>query len=83
MKDLILKKIQLTNFKGIRNLCVEFDEQMTTISGANGIGKTTIFDAFTWVLFGKDSDDRKQFNIKTLDQSGRAIPRLPHEVTAT
>lgn len=83
MKDLILKKIQLTNFKGIRNLCVEFDEQMTTISGANGIGKTTIFDAFTWVLFGKDSDDRKQFNIKTLDHLGRAIPRLPHEVIAT
>lgn len=83
MKKIIIKKINLVNFKGIRNLAVDFDEQITTICGRNGSGKTSIFDAFTWLLFGKDSQDRKSFNIKTLDAQGIAIPRIPHEVSAT
>ena len=83
MKKIIIKKINLVNFKGIRNLNVDFNEQITTICGRNGSGKTSIFDAFTWLLFGKDSQDRKSFNIKTLDAQGIAIPRIPHEVSAT
>ena len=83
MKKIIIKKIKLVNFKGIRNLTVDFDEQITTICGRNGSGKTSIFDAFTWLLFGKDSQDRKSFNIKTIDAQGIAIPRIPHEVSAT
>lgn len=83
MKKIIIKKINLVNFKGIRNLTVDFDEQITTICGRNGSGKTSIFDAFTWLLFGKDSQDRKSFNIKTIDAQGVAIPRIPHEVSAT
>ena len=83
MKKIIIKKINLVNFKGIRNLTVDFDEQITTICGRNGSGKTSIFDAFTWLLFGKDSQDRKSFNIKTIDAQGIAIPRIPHEVSAT
>lgn len=83
MKKIIIKKINLVNFKGIRNLTVDFDEQITTICGRNGSGKTSIFDAFTWLLFGKDSQDRKSFNVKTLDAQGVAIPRIPHEVSAT
>lgn len=78
-----IKQIHLLNFKGVRNLLVDFVGNVTTISGDNGTGKTTIFDAFTWVLFGKDSEDRKAFNIKTLDRQGNAIEKLPHEVTAT
>lgn len=71
----------LVNFKGIRDLTIEFQPSVTSIFGANGSGKTSIFDAFTWVLFGKDSRDRKSFDIKTLDASGEAIPKLPHEVS--
>ncbi len=82
MKQIKLKRISLLNFKGIRNLTLEFTEQETTICGANGTGKTTIFDAFTWLLFGKDCQDRKDFDIKTIGTDGKAIPRLPHEVSA-
>lgn len=82
MKKIIIKQINLVNFKGIRNVSVDFDEQITTICGRNGSGKTSIFDAFTWLLFGKDSQDRKLFNIKTIDAQGIAIPRIPHEVSA-
>lgn len=82
MKEIKLKRITLVNFKGIQNLTLNFKEQETTICGANGTGKTTIFDAFTWLLFGKDSQDRKDFNIKTYGKDGNTIPKLPHEVSA-
>lgn len=82
MKQIVIRQLTLLNFKGIRNLTVDFDEHETNIYGANGTGKTTIFDAFTWLLFGKDSHDRKDFNIKTLDESNKPIERIPHEVSA-
>lgn len=83
MKSIVIREIRLLNFKGIREMSIEFDPSETTLRGANGSGKTTVFDAFTWLLFGKDSSDRKDFNLKTLDDSGRAIEKLPHEVEAT
>lgn len=81
MKKIVIKKLSLVNFKGIRSLTIDFNEGVTTISGRNGLGKTTIFDAFTWLLFGKDSKERKQFGIKTYGKDGQTIPRLPHEVS--
>nr|DAJ04680.1 MAG TPA: chromosome partition protein [Caudoviricetes sp.] len=82
-KSIIISKIDFLNFKGIRDLSVEFDQELTSIYGDNGIGKTTIFDGITWVLFGKDSKDRKSFGIKTYDENNHVIPRIPHEVTVT
>lgn len=82
MKKVIIKQMKLTNFKGLRDFTIEFNDSVTSVLGKNGSGKTTIFDAFTWLLFGKDSEDRKSFNIKTLDAHGVAIPRIPHEVSA-
>jgi len=83
MKKIILKKLSLLNFKGLRDYSIEFNADITRVLGRNGSGKTTIFDGFTWLLFGKDSEDRSQFNIKTLDDKGEPIPQLPHEVSAT
>lgn len=74
--------MQLLNFKGVRNLNLDFGN-ITNISGDNGTGKTTIFDAFTWLMFGKNSSDDKDFNIKTLDAENNPIHRLEHEVSAT
>lgn len=74
-----LKSLALVNFKGIKQLNVEFSHT-TNIYGENGTGKSTIFDAFTWLLFGKDSHDSKDFNIKTLSPDGQAIPQIDHSV---
>lgn len=82
MKQIVLKQLSLLNFKGIEKLTVDFTTSTTTIGGANGTGKTSVFDAFMWLLFGKDSKDRKDFEIKTIGADGKAIPRLPHEVSA-
>lgn len=83
MKTIIIKEMRFVNFKGFRNATVKFNEGVTSVCGRNGSGKTTLFDGFTWLLFGKDSQDRKTFSLKTIDGSGQAIPRIPHEVSAT
>lgn len=83
MKTIIITKINFLSFKGIRDLSVEFNKDLTSIYADNGLGKTSIFDGITWVLFGKDSKDRKSFGIKTYDENNRVIPRIPHEVTVT
>ena len=81
MKNIQIKKIELNYFKGVQKQEIDFDKN-TDIFGDNGTGKTTIFDAFTWLLFGKDSTDRKDFEIKTLDKSNVVIPKIEHEVSA-
>lgn len=83
MKRIILKKMNLVNFKGMRSIEITFNDGVTNIFGRNGAGKTTIFDAFTWLLFGKDSQDRKKFDLKTIDEHGCIISQIPHEVSAT
>lgn len=83
MREIKLKSLHLVNFKGVRNLEVNFSDRVTVISGDNGTGKTTIFDAFTWLFFGKDSTGRSDsnFNIKTIDpDTKKPILRLEHYV---
>lgn len=81
---IILKSLHLVNFKGARDVELSFNPGTTLVSGDNGTGKTTVFDAFTWLLFGKDSTNRSDsnFNIKTLDAGGSPILKLEHSVTA-
>lgn len=82
MVDIVLKHLSLTNFKGIRDLKIDFTDGINEIKGANATGKTSLFDAFLWVLFGKDSLGKKDFDVKTLDKNGNEIPRVEHSVTA-
>lgn len=82
MRTIIIKEIHFVNFKGFRDKTIEFNDTLTSICGDNGTGKTSIFDGFTWLLFGKDSQDRKSFDLKSLDENNVAIPKLPHEVSA-
>ncbi len=79
--DIRIKSIKLLNFKGARTLSLEFNGENRTLSGANATGKSTVFDAFTWTLFGKDSRGATQFEIKTLSATGEVIARIPHAVT--
>lgn len=83
MKQIKLQKISLVNFKGIKSLDLDFSDGDTLVCGENGSGKTTVFDAFLWCMFGKDSTNRSDsnFNLKTLDADGMPILRLEHSVT--
>lgn len=75
-----LKKLIIKNFKGIKDLTVDFGN-ITTISADNAKGKTSIFDAFSWLLFGKDSSDRKDFSLQPLDENNNIIHHLDTVVT--
>jgi len=75
MKKLILSKLHIRDFKKINDLEIDFSQQ-TTIAGTNGVGKSTIFDAYTWLLYGKNSHDQQDFSIKRLDSDGKVIHNL-------
>ena len=65
-----LQTLILTHFKGISHLRLQLDGQNAKIYGQNSTGKTTVADAFHWLLFGKDSANKKDFGIKTVGSEG-------------
>ena len=80
MQEMILKTLVLQNFKGIENLTIDFKND-TQILGANGSGKTSIFDAYSWLLWDKDSNSRKDFDIKPFAENGETKHGLESIVT--
>lgn len=80
--EITLTKLTMRNFKGVNGeRVVEFSPTVTKVYGANRTGKTTIADAFRWCLFGKNTEGKADFGIKTKDGNGNVIPELEHEVT--
>ena len=75
-----INKLLLQNFKGIKNYEIVAGGDNLTIYGDNATGKTTVFDAFMWLLFNKDSLGRSDFGIKTQDENGNVIHNLEHSV---
>ncbi|URJ36560.1 hypothetical protein MF625_000978 [Paenibacillus polymyxa] len=83
MKQIILQSLTLSNFKGLRDFALETYGGSVSIFGDNATGKTTLFDAFVWLLFDKDSNNRKGFEIKELDEAGLVVQHgLDHTVEA-
>ena len=76
-----LLKMHIQNFKGCKDREIAFGDR-TSIKGANATGKTTVFDAFTWLLFGKDSLGSAKFDIRPLDADGNMINNLEISVEA-
>lgn len=83
MKKIILEHLTLRNFKGFREFILNTNDGNVNAFGDNGTGKTTLFDAFIWCLFGKDSANRTEqlFEIKELDSFGNVLQhKLEHQV---
>lgn len=74
-----IDRMTIQNFKGVRELSIDFGD-ITHIRGMNGTGKTTIPDAFSWVLWNKDSRGNApgsyDFREKPLDENGDEIHYL-------
>lgn len=79
---MILKSLHGENFKGIKSIDIKFGEKKTKISGQNASGKTTVFDAFTWLLFNKNSAGEEKFNVRPLDKDGKRIDNVEIKVAA-
>jgi hypothetical protein len=80
MKKILLLALRLKNFKGMKSFEANFNSESTEIYGDNATGKTTLYDAYCWLLSGKDSNNQADFDIKTLDTEGNVIHGLEHEV---
>ena len=73
MSRLKLNWLKIVGFKGLKSFELTLDGDNATITAENGVGKTTIYDAALWLLFGKDSTGRKDFEIRPLDRHNRPI----------
>lgn len=76
MRKIILEKLVILNFKGIEKLSIEFSSKETNIFGANESGKTSVWDAFNWLITGKESNNSERFPIKRLDKNGNQIQNI-------
>lgn len=74
--EIKFKKIRIRNFRGLVSFDANLEGRSVRISGANGLGKSSVADAITWVLFGKDSRRRTAFPIDPVDDAGRIIHHL-------
>lgn len=83
MKTIVLQSLVIRNFKGIVEFSLFTKGLSPDVYGENGTGKTTLFDAFTWLLFDKDSQNKKDFQLKTVDENGKELHGLDHTVEAT
>ncbi len=83
--EIRIQSLSLHNFKGVREASFSFDGKNARIEGENGAGKSTVFDAFVWLLFGKDhaGQDWTNFDLKPIDPETReVIHGLEHWVEA-
>ena len=80
MGEMRLLSLHLHNFKGIQDFLLDARGKSLDIHGDNATGKTTLFDAYLWLLFGKDSQGQSSFQIKTLTPEGEPLHGLEHEV---
>ena len=79
---LILSELMIENFKGISRLDLKFESKITLITGANGTCKSTIADAFFWLMDNSNTDQRSNFNLIPLDENGAARDHISPTVTA-
>lgn len=77
-----LMSLKLENFQGVKSLSLDFEGRSASIYGDNGTGKTTVFNALTWLLFDKASTGSKEFSPKTKGADGNGLHHLNHGVTA-
>ncbi len=77
-----LTDLTLTNFQGIRHMTLSFSAESASIFGDNATGKTTVFNAITWLLFDKPGNGAKNFTPKTKGPNGD-LHNLEHSAEAT
>lgn len=78
MKEIVIKKISAENFKRFHAQTIEFGHN-TSIFGQNYLGKSSIADAFSWVMFGKSStgnSEGSQFRPRRYDEDGKNIDHV-------
>jgi exonuclease SbcC len=78
--DIRLNYMAIKNFKGIKDFRIDANEQNISVLGDNATYKTSCYDAFVWIVSGKNSFNQADFGIKPLDEAGNEIHFLETEV---
>lgn len=76
--EIAIKSLDIKNFKGIHSIHLVFHNGVNSLYGENASGKTSVYDALTWLLFDKDSHGNSRFSVKPTGATGGVMP----EVTA-
>ena len=78
MKNIRIQRITLENFKCHAHFALELGGRSASIYGDNATGKTSVYDALTWLLFGKDSEGNGEKNVelKPLGENGEVKDHL-------
>lgn len=63
-----LNALNIEHFKGIKQFGIAPNGANLSITGRNKQGKTTIYDAFLWLLFGKNSAGETKFTVKPTNE---------------
>jgi len=80
--NITLQNLKVENFKGIKSFELQADGQNTMITAENGVGKTTIYDAFLWLLFNKNSEGKSDFGVHPVDKNNKPLKGLVVAVDA-
>ena len=62
MKEVQIKKLSIENWRA-QNKSIEFLGNITEIKGRNESGKSSVMNAFLWLLTGYDEEDRLNYNL--------------------
>ena len=74
MKTIKLKRLEINDFRA-KSITIDFKES-TSISGENGVGKSTIMKAWNWLLSGY-TDSYSPMNSALFDDSKELTPDTP------
>lgn len=77
-----LLNLSINNFKGIKKFILDADGKSIIVQGKNGTGKTSLADAWYWLLTGSNSDGQSKYNIIELDDGSVPVDHQNAEVTA-
>jgi len=77
---MILKKLQLKNFKQYGQLELEFREGLVGIVGKNGSGKSSVFEAILLCLFGTIPLDKSHYKSSWVEKKANVLLELTFEV---
>ncbi|MCD8381513.1 MAG: hypothetical protein LUC30_01140 [Clostridiales bacterium] len=82
-RQITLLRLTLERFKGMERLELDFGGRSASVYGRNGTGKSSIYDAWAWLMTGKDSRgqtpaDVNGCSIKPLDGEGNVLDHAAH-----
>lgn len=75
-----INKMQITNFCGIKSLCIAPQGSNLNILGDNATGKTTIANAFMWLFTGKGITGTAELDPQPLDKNNAKVHNLETSV---